>query len=92
VAAVIGVLLDFKLVPALISASWWRVGGIWLVGTTAVYFGLKALPGWLSGTIMGGGLGVVAGAIGWTQLSPLWCIGLAIGVGGAMYFAFSSLK
>jgi hypothetical protein len=92
VAAGIGALLEWKLVPSVLTVSWWRVGGVWLVVTAASYFGLKALSGWLAGGIMGLGLGGLAAYLGWLYLSPLWAVGLGVGVGGLMYLFFSSLE
>lgn len=90
-AAVIGALLEWQLVPSVLTVSWWRIGVVWLVATTAVYFALKALPDWLAGGIMGAGLGGTAAYLGWLYLSPLWAVGLGLGIGGLMYLAFSSL-
>lgn len=92
VAAAIGALLDWNLVPSVLSASWWRLGGAWLGATTAAYFGLKALPPRLAGGIMGLGLGGLAAYVGWLELSGLWAAGLGLGIGGVMYLAFSSLE
>jgi hypothetical protein len=92
VAAVIAALLEWQLVPPVLTVSWWRVGGLWLVVTTAGYFVLRALPAWLAGGIMGLGLGGTAAYLGWLYLSPLWALGLGLGIGGLMYLAFSSLE
>ena len=92
VAAVIALLLEWRLVPSVLTVSWWRrIGAVWLVATTAAYFGLKALPEWLAGSIMGVGLGGTAAYLGWLYLSPLWAVGLGLGIAGVMYLFFSSL-
>jgi hypothetical protein len=88
----IGALLEWGLVPSILTASWWRVGGLWLVTGALCYFGLKALPDWLSGAIMGVLLGGLAAVGGWVWLSPLWGIGLGVGVGALMYLFFSALE
>jgi len=88
----IGALLEWGLVPSILTASWWRVGGVWLVTGALAYFGLKALPDWLSGAIMGVLLGGLAALGGWIWLSPLWGIGLGLGVGALMYLFFSTLE
>jgi len=88
----IGALLEWGLVPSILTGSWWRIGGLWLVTGALGYFGLKALPGWLSGAIMGVLLGGLAAIGGWVWLSPLWAVGLGIGVGALMYLFFSTLE
>ena len=92
VAALIGSLLELRLVPAVITVSWWRVGGVWLLTTTVAYFGLKVLPGWLAGSVMGLGLGGTAAYLGWVHLSPIWAAGIGLGIAALMYFLFSRLK
>lgn len=91
VAAGMGVLLEKGWVPSFLTVAGWRVGVAWLASTTALYFGLKALPAWLSGTLMGVLLGGAAGFVGWIYLSPLWAVGLGVGVGAFMYLLYSTL-
>jgi hypothetical protein len=92
VGAVMGLLLDRGLVPSFLTVAGWRVVAAWLGSAAAIYFGLKAIPGWLSGTIMGVLLGGAAGYAGWIYLSPSWAAGLGLGVGALMYLFFSSLE
>lgn len=92
VAAVIAVLVERQLMPAILTASWWRIGAVWLVASAGAYFALKAMPDWLAGSIMGVVLGGTAAFVGWLLLSPLWAVGLGVGVGGLMYLAFSLLE
>lgn len=92
VGAGVVVLLAAELLPSILTVSWWRIGGVWLVASALAYFGLKALPDWLAGTIMGILLGGLAAAGGWVWLSPLWAVGLGVGVGAVMYLFFSTLE
>jgi len=92
VGAGVGALLEWGLIPAFLTASWWRVGGLWLVSSVLAWFGLKALPAWLAGSIMGLLLGGLAAVAGWVYLSPLWAAGLGLGVGAVMYLFFSTLE
>lgn len=92
VAAGTAVLLEMGLVPSFLTVAGWRVGVAWLVATAALYFGLKALPSWLSGTLMGVSLGGVAGFAALVYLGPLWAVCLGLGVGALMYLIFSTLQ
>ncbi len=65
IAALIQALREWHLVPGALTVSWWQIGGVWLVTTTAAYFALKALPDRLAGGIMGLGIGGTAAYLGW---------------------------
>lgn len=88
VAGIMGILLENKLLPVEI----WQLALIWLFSTFIVFKGLKALPGWLSGTIMGLLLGSSAGYAGWLYGDLYWAGGLALVTGGLMYLFYSSIQ
>ncbi len=92
VGGVTGLLLDRGLVPSFLTVSWWRVLAVWIGFSVVIYFGLKAMPGWISGSVMGLFLGATAGYFGWIHLSPAWGLGLGLGVGAMMYLFYSSLE
>lgn len=62
--------------------------GIWAVATAALYFMLKALPNFLSGSVMGLLLGGGAGYLGWSEAGLEWALGAGLGVGIAMFLLF----
>lgn len=92
VAAAFRVLFERGLVPSVLTDTWWSIGGIWLVVTTALYFILKALPNWLSGTLMGLALGALSGFAASFYLGLMWSAGIALGTGALMYYLFSRLN
>ncbi len=90
-ACCIALLLNNHLVPAFITAAIWRLVAVWLGSSAAFYFILKALPAWLSGSVMALALGGAAGFAGWAYLDPIWAGGLSLGAGALGYLIYSTL-
>lgn len=91
-ACFIALLLNHHLVPAFLTDAIWRLVAVWLGSSVAIYFILKALPAWLSGSVMGLVLGGAAGYVGWTYLDPVWAAGVGLGTGALMYLVYSTLE
>ena len=68
--------------------GYWVSFGIWAVATFVLYQVLRALPNWLSGSLMGLLLGGGAAYIGWLEADVYWSVGAGLGVGGIMFLLF----
>ncbi|MCW8907719.1 MAG: hypothetical protein OQL28_10755 [Sedimenticola sp.] len=87
-AATFAILWKVQILPLEI----WQVGLICIVSIYATYRILKLLPNWLSGSIMGLSLGGFSGYLGWAEGGIYWASGLALGIGGIMYWLFSRVE
>lgn len=61
---------------------------IWAVVTFGLYQLLRAIPNWLSGSVMGLTLGAGAGYVGWVEADMYWAAGAGLGVGAVMFLLF----
>lgn len=68
--------------------GYWVSFGIWAVVTFGLYQVLRAIPNWLSGSLMGLVLGGGAAYIGWIEADAYWSIGAGLGVGAVMFLMF----
>lgn len=85
-------LLAHEVVPPVLTDEVWPLAAVWFTGSTALYFILKILPNFLSGTLMGAAIGLEAGYLAQIYTQWLWAIGIGLGTAAIMYFLFSSLR